>query len=65
MGIPAQKHTKPDDPPKGYERKCEGKVSKSDLIWSTSEHRYLPAKEFRVEGLPVDTFWGVAERAPS
>lgn len=62
MGIPAQKHIKPDSPPEGYEIRESGKVSKSDLIWSTSEHKYVPADEFFVEGEPVSTFWGVAKQ---
>jgi hypothetical protein len=43
----------------------EGEVSSSDLIWSTSEHRYIPAREFSVAGLPVSTFWGVAKETGS
>ncbi len=65
MGIPAQKHIEPDTPPDGYTFRENGTVKRSDLIWSTSEHKYVPAKEFSVEGEPVDTFWGVAKISSS
>jgi len=62
VGIPAQKHLEPDAPPEGYEIRENGEVSSSDLIWSTSEYKYIPARRFSVQGEPVSTFWGVAKK---
>lgn len=65
MGIPSQKYINPDSPPDGFRMKNKGKVKESDLVWSTAEDKYLKAKTFNASGLPVDTFWGIAEKIES
>lgn len=63
MGIPAQKYIVPETPPNGFVKRFEGEVEENDLIWSTSEGKYMEASKFDARGLPVKSFWGVAKKA--
>lgn len=66
MGIPTQRHLKfdVDDLPNGYEEKTEGMVEEEDVVWSTSEAKFMSVSKFPfVLGYPVTDFWGVGTKS--
>jgi len=65
MGIPSQKHINHNGVPDGYIRRTSGEIVKEgDRVWSTSEAKFVPVKEFpNIIGEDAAEFWHVITKA--
>ena len=61
MGIPSQGHLNHNGVPDGYIRRTEDeRIKEGDLVWSTSEAKFVPVKNFaNVIGENAAEFWHV------